>query len=74
MNLATDVVRIETPEKGSFNPGLVKVPNSTDFIMVYRPDEYNFIGCILDSNFNIYKNSYFRFWLTSHSTYRTSRA
>lgn len=61
MNLATDVVRIETPERGSFNPGLVKVPNSTDFIMVYRPDEHNFIGCILDSNFNVYVESYFKF-------------
>lgn len=64
-NLATNVTRIVMPEKGAFNPGLVKIPNSNDFIMVYRPDEYGFIGCVLDSKFEVYSDSYFRFNITN---------
>ena len=39
-NLATNVTRIVMPEAGSFNPGLAKIPNSDNYVMVYRPNEY----------------------------------
>jgi predicted GH43/DUF377 family glycosyl hydrolase len=65
VNLADNVKRIEFPEKGSFNPGLVKLPNSKDYIMVYRPDEYGFVGCKLDENLNPYSDSYFKFNVTN---------
>lgn len=65
VNLATDVKRFNLPEKGAFNPGLVKIPNSTDYVMVYRPDEYGFIGCILDENLDVKPNSYYRFNITN---------
>lgn len=65
INLADNVTRLELPEKGSFNPGLVKIPNSSDYIMVYRPDEYGFVGCKLDKNLNPYANSYYKFNITN---------
>lgn len=61
VNLATDVSRIEMPEPGSFNPGLVKMPGSDKYIMVYRPDEYHFVGCILSKSLKPDSKSYFRF-------------
>jgi len=64
-NLATDVKRIVMPEAGSFNPGIVKLPNSDRYVMVYRPNEYRFIGCFLDKNLNPEKNSFFKFKITN---------
>lgn len=65
VNLATNVKRYNLPEKGSFNPGLAKIPNSKDYVMVYRPDEHGFIGCLLDENLDVYPNSYYRFSITN---------
>lgn len=64
-SLATKVTRLPLPENGSFNPGMVKVPNSNEYIMVYRPDEYRFIACKLTENLEIVPDSYFRFNITN---------
>lgn len=64
-SLADKVTRIELPQKGSFNPGFTKMPDSDDYIMVYRPSEYSFIGCILDKNLKVKKKSYFPFSMTN---------
>lgn len=58
-SLDKDVTRLELPEKGSFNAGLAKIPNSTDYVLVYRPDEDRFKACKLNKNFQPYKDSYF---------------
>ena len=60
-NLATDVYRLDLPEKGSFNAGLVKIPNDTRYVMAYRPDEYAFIACILNNDLTPDPSTYFRF-------------
>ena len=52
-SLATDVTKIKLPERGSFNAGLVKFPNKNEYIMVYRPDEYRFIACVLNEDLNV---------------------
>lgn len=59
--LATKITRLDLPEAGSFNAGLVQIPNSKDLICVYRPDERSFVGCILNEDLSIRKNSYFPF-------------
>jgi len=51
---------IYMPEEGSFNAGIVRY-NKEKLICVYRPDEYNFIGCYLDNNYNVIKGSYYKF-------------
>jgi len=48
-NLATNSVRLNLPEKGSFNPGLAKYKDG--YVLVYRPDEFRFIACHLDKQF-----------------------
>ena len=60
-NLATDVKRLQLPEAGSFNSGLIKIPNENRYAMVYRPDEHRFIGCFLRENLTPDKHSYFKF-------------
>ena len=60
-NLATNVTRIQMPEKGSFNPGLVKMPHNDKYVMVYRPDEHRFTACILDRHLRPDAKSYFTF-------------
>lgn len=64
-SILNKVTRLDLPEKGSFNAGLIKFPNSQDYILVYRPDENRFIGCILSENLEIKNDSYFRFHITN---------
>jgi len=52
--------RLETPEEGSFNAGIVRY-DKNKLICVYRPDEQSFIGCYLDNDYNILKDSYYSF-------------
>lgn len=52
-SLAGNIKTIILPEKGSFNAGLAKLPNSNNYVCVYRPDEYSFIGCILNEKLNV---------------------
>jgi predicted GH43/DUF377 family glycosyl hydrolase len=54
---------IPVPEQGSFNPGLVSFDDG--YIMAYRPDEYGFKACLLDKDFNIKSDSYFKFDITN---------
>jgi predicted GH43/DUF377 family glycosyl hydrolase len=51
--LAKNVKRMNLPERGSFNAGLVKFPNKNEYILVYRPDEFRFIACVLDEQLEI---------------------
>lgn len=48
-DLSAKHITIKVPETGAFNPGLVE--HGTQFIMVYRPDEYSFAAVVLDKAF-----------------------
>jgi predicted GH43/DUF377 family glycosyl hydrolase len=61
ITIPKETIKLNLPEKGSFNAGIVKDINSDNYIMVYRPDEYRFIGCILNKNFELISDSYFKF-------------
>ena len=43
-------IKIDIPEKGSFNAGLVELDDD-HYVCVYRPNELKFVGCILDKNY-----------------------
>jgi len=64
-SLLEDPILIDLPELGSFNAGIVSFPGRDEYIMVYRPDEYSFIACILNKEFEVKKNSYFKFSITN---------
>jgi len=64
-NILDKVTKIDLPELGAFNAGLVKFPHKEEYVMVYRPDEYAFVGCILDQNFKVKNKSYFRFSISN---------
>lgn len=59
-----NVTKIDVPW-GSFNAGLVAFPDRDEYILVYRPDEYSFHGCILDNKFNIKQNTKFVFSISN---------
>jgi predicted GH43/DUF377 family glycosyl hydrolase len=45
-------IKINLPESGAFNPGIVK--NKDEYIFVYRKDEFHFKLCRLDKQYNPY--------------------
>ena len=51
-SILKDVVTVELPEQGSFNAGIAPMPNTNNYICVYRPNEFRFTACILDKNFS----------------------
>lgn len=59
------ITKLDLPEDGSFNAGLVRMPNSDKYICVYRPNEYNFFGCFLNNDLTIDKKSYFKFSMSN---------
>lgn len=59
ISIVKKTTRLDLPEKGSFNAGLVKYFDK--YICVYRPDEYSFKACILNKNLSIDTNTYFKF-------------
>ena len=52
------ITKLNLPH-GSFNAGIAVLPNTDNYICVYRPDEYGFIACLLDSQFKIIENTFF---------------
>lgn len=48
------------PQKGSFNAALAKY-NENKYVMVYRPDEFTFIGCLLDQKFKLIPSYFHKF-------------
>jgi len=51
--------RIEMPEKGSFNAGIIRY-NENKIICVYRPDEYGFIACYMDNKYSVISDSFYK--------------
>ena len=49
----TNTTRLELPHKGAFNPGLAPIEGG--YVMVYRPTELSFVGCLLDRKFKASK-------------------
>lgn len=47
--------------RGSFNAGMVALPESDKFVMVYRPSETTFMGCLLDAGFSVIPKSSLQF-------------
>lgn len=60
-SIANKTIRINFPEEGSFNAGIVAHPTQDKYICVYRPNEHSFVGCFLDKDYKPEANSYFRF-------------
>lgn len=48
------------PQKGSFNAALAKY-GQDKYVMVYRPDEFTFIGCLLDSKLRLIPSYFHKF-------------
>lgn len=63
IELTSDILdpktRLDLPEAGAFNPGLVAFEDG--FILVYRANERQFIGCFLDRDFKASDFFPFRF-------------
>jgi predicted GH43/DUF377 family glycosyl hydrolase len=58
--IAGEVHSLNLPEKGSFNAGLA--PYGDDkYVMVYRPDEMSFVGCLLDRKFKLIPSYFHKF-------------
>lgn len=51
---------LHLPEKGSFNPGIASYENDK-YVMVYRPDEMSFTGCLLDHKFKLIPSYFHKF-------------
>jgi predicted GH43/DUF377 family glycosyl hydrolase len=64
-SIINKTTKLNFPEKGSFNAGLVKYLDK--YICVYRPDEYSFKACVLNKDLSIDKSSYFKFNVTNCS-------
>jgi predicted GH43/DUF377 family glycosyl hydrolase len=47
------------PEEGAFNAGIARL-NEQKIVCIYRCDEYNFIACHLDNNYNVISDSFFK--------------
>lgn len=58
-----NIKRIDVPEQGSFNAGLI--PFDDGYILTYRPDEHGFKAVLLDGDMNIDKKTYFKFNITN---------
>ncbi len=56
--------KIKLPDQGAFNAGIEFNKDKTKIIMVYRENENNIKGCLLDRNYNIIPNSFHNFNLT----------
>lgn len=54
------IINLLLPQKGSFNAAIAKY-DSDKYAMVYRPDEFTFIGCLLDSNFRLIPSYFHKF-------------
>lgn len=52
----SNTIRLDLPERGSFNAGILQLDDK--ILCVYRPDEYRFVACFLDQNYQIIKNTY----------------
>ena len=59
-------IKIDIPEKGSFNAGLVELDDD-HYVCVYRPNEQRFIGCILDKDYKVVEKSYHKFHINKCS-------
>jgi predicted GH43/DUF377 family glycosyl hydrolase len=64
-SLANDIVRMKFPERGNFNAGLVKMPDGSGYVCVYRPDEYAFVACTLDNDLQVDAKSYVDLGITN---------
>lgn len=51
------------PEEGSFNAGIARL-NEQKIVCIYRYDEYGFMACNLDNNYNIIPDSFFKLNIT----------
>ncbi len=57
--IPSKITRLNLPEPGSFNAGILDLGEK--ILCVYRPNEYEFIGCFLDNNFQVINNYYYKF-------------
>ena len=51
---------LHLPEKGSFNAGLARYDDDK-YVMVYRPDEMTFIGCLLNHKLKLIPSYFHKF-------------
>lgn len=55
--------RLHIPYPGAFNAGIAWAPDGENIICVFRQNENNLIGCVLDSNYRVHPDSYYNFGL-----------
>ena len=53
------ITKINLPEQGSFNAGILDLGEK--ILCVYRPNEYEFISCFLDNDYKVINNFYHKF-------------
>ena len=58
-NVKHNVVRLNLPERGSFNPSILDIGDK--YLFVYRPDEIELIACFLNYDYTIIPDSFYKF-------------
>lgn len=57
--ISSKITRINFPEAGSFNAGILDLGNK--ILCVYRPNEYEFVACFLNYDYKVINDFYYKF-------------
>ena len=57
--IPSKITRINLPEAGSFNAGILDLDNK--ILCVYRPNEYEFVACFLNYEYKVINDFYYKF-------------
>ena len=57
--IPSKMVRLDLPEAGSFNAGILDLGNK--ILCVYRSNEYEFVACFLNYEYKVINNFYYKF-------------
>ena len=57
--ISSKIIRLDLPEAGSFNAGILDLGNK--ILCVYRPNEYEFTACFLNYEYKVINDFYYKF-------------
>jgi predicted GH43/DUF377 family glycosyl hydrolase len=57
--IPSKIIRLDLPESGSFNAGILDLGNK--ILCVYRPNEYEFVACFLNYEYKVIDDFYYKF-------------
>ena len=57
--IKSKIIRIDFPQAGSFNAGILDLGNK--ILCVYRSNEYEFIACFLNYEYKVIDDFYYKF-------------